>query len=285
MGAPRHAGGKAGGMKILTWQEFLDGAIQHDIAATIGVFDGLHRGHRALLEAILHRRPELVPVVFTFRENPKKTLHPATYRGCLLTLERKLEMLAESGVEYCVLIDFSRNFATLSGRDFLSAMRSRKVRVIAVGENFRFGYRLDSDAALLQNLGPTMGIDAVIVKSIQYNGHPVSSSRIRTAILEGRLHDAAVMLGRPYEICARVCQNSRGPNEESGCAVAEDDQVLPPDGAYATVIHDGQTVRTCWVVLEGRMLKFGVRMQSDVIRAAFTDTVQQEQEKEIQVWL
>jgi len=263
-------------MKVLAWQDFLANVPHAMMAATVGVFDGLHRGHQALIETVRKEAPQLKPCVITFRENPKKILHPASYRGSLLTTDQKLSAIEALGIEYCVLIDFSGKFATLSGREFIAALYVANVRFVAVGENFQFGYKLDTDAAKLKALSEELGLRSAIVKNVMYRGHPVSSSRIRHAVQEGRLEEAADMLGRPYQIIVRQ-------GTEPGVMTAEDDLLLPPNGEYEGIANDGQAMQNCRVEIDHRNVKFGLRMQSEVVRFAFVDTATQE--KENLVWL
>jgi len=266
-------------MNVLTWQEFNKRPSAERLAATVGVFDGLHLGHHALIEAVRKESPGLFPCVITFRENPKKFLHPSSYRGSLLTTEQKLSAIRSEGIEYCVLIDFSDNFATLAGREFLAALYNANVRFVAVGENFQFGYKLDTDAAKLEALSGEIGMRSCIVKNIMYRGHPVSSSRVRHAVLEGRLREASEMLGRPYQIIAR----QEGMDDGSGLFVPEDDLLMPPDGEYEVCVNDGESVEQTKVSVARQHIMLGLRMRSERIRLAFVDKATQE--KENLVWL
>jgi riboflavin kinase/FMN adenylyltransferase len=267
-------------MKVLTWQEFNRDPPQEGLAATVGVFDGLHLGHQALIATVKQEKPHLFPCVITFRENPKKFLHPSSYRGSLLTIEQKLSAIQSEGIEYCVLIDFSDNFATLAGREFLAALYNANVRFVAVGENFQFGYRLDTDAARLEVLSGELGMRSCIVKNVMYRGHPVSSSRVRHAVLEGRFREALEMLGRPYQIIARREGTAGGHGE---LFVPEDDLLLPPDGEYGVFVKDGETVEQTEASVAQRHIVLGLRMRSERIRLAFVDKATQE--KENLVWL
>lgn len=261
-------------MQVLDWQSFTQNPPAHSLAVTIGAFDGIHRGHQALIDAVNRsaRNETRFPAVVTFRENPKKVLYPARFRGSLMTLEDKLAMFESMGIAYCVLIDFSGKFATLSGREFLSALYVANVRSVVVGENFQFGHRHDSNAAMLESLAREMGIEPYVLPSVLYRGRPVSSSRIRHAIEEGNLADAAAMLGRPYCIAARRTALEKG----SQLLIPEDDLVLPPDGIYLVdVFEGGETVR-CNLRIAGRTAECGIRMRSDRIVAAFVDTATQE---------
>jgi len=265
-------------MRVLTWQEFTKRSSPARLAATVGVFDGVHLGHQTLIETVKHENP-LFPCVITFQENPKKVLHPSNYRGSLLTIEQKLSAIHSLGIEYCVLIDFSDNFATLAGREFLAALYNANVRFVAVGENFQFGYKLDTDAARLEVLSSELGMRSCIVKNVMYRGHPVSSSRVRHAVLEGRFREASEMLGRPYQIIA--WREERGGHNE--LFVPEDDLLLPPDGKYEVFVKDGDSIEEREVHVSQRHIMVGLRMRSERIRFAFVDKATQE--KENLVWL
>lgn len=261
-------------MQIFDWQSFIQNPPAHSLAATIGVFDGIHRGHQTLIDAV-HRsahNESLFPAVITFRENPKKVLYPSRFRGSLMTLEEKLAVFESMGIAYCVLIDFSGKFATLSGREFLSALYVANVRSVVVGENFQFGHRHDSDAATLESLAREIGIAPAVLPSVLYRGRPVSSSRIRHAIEEGNLAEAAAMLGRPYRIAARLAVSEKGDQ----LLIPEDDLVLPPDGIYQVDMTDGGKTVRCNLRIAGRTVECGIRMRSDRIVAAFVDTATQE---------
>jgi len=246
-------------VRILEWAELE--ATNHGVvcpsAMTIGVFDGVHKGHKALIERVLASPRDLERMVITFRENPKLLLHPETYHGAVLTLEQKLESLEETGIGTCVLIDFSGNFSKLTGIVFLSALVQRGgARYLAIGTDFRCGYRLSTDAQGVRTIGASMGVETEIVDPVLYSGRPVSSSRIRRAVQEGRLPDAFAMLGRPYVIDLRNLTPAR-----MGGLVRFDGirQVLPPSGEYDAETSDGNTwLATSLSVLSGESAQFEI---------------------------
>lgn len=218
---------------IISWQQFLASKSKFaPIAATVGVFDGVHSGHRALISRVVSRTPEAHPCVLTFETNPKSILYPRTFHGDLYSLPKKLQLLESEGVELCILIDFSAEFGTLSGGTFLTSLREfGRMTYIAVGSDFRCGYRLDTDASALVQMSASMGIEAEILGPVLWNEWPVSSSRIRRAILEGRVEEAMAMLGRPYSVetgnnpCTRL--------EDGHWSIAAPDvPIHPPDGMY-----------------------------------------------------
>jgi riboflavin kinase/FMN adenylyltransferase len=167
-------------------------------ALTIGVFDGIHRGHRALIDKISARSPLLVPAVLTFRENPKKSTRPGLFEGDILDYREKIRLFDELGVELCVVIDFSADFCKLKGREFFGLMcRFLCPAYAAIGANFRCGFGLDTGAEAFRLLGKEKGVEVEIVPPVLEGGLPVSSSRIRSALKAGNREEAALLLGRP----------------------------------------------------------------------------------------
>jgi riboflavin kinase/FMN adenylyltransferase len=186
-------------MRVTEWDDFIHGADggEKGLAVTIGVFDGVHRGHQALIQRILAQ--DLHSVVITFKQNPKKVLNAHNFAGDIYSLEEKLAIFEQMGVEETALIDFSGNFSKLSGREFVNLLKTRRaIRFLAVGSNFRCGYRLDTDAAALRNMAGKEDIRTELVCPVMEGRHSVSSSRIRAAIRAGDLKGAELLLGRPY---------------------------------------------------------------------------------------
>lgn len=216
-------------MKVLDWDDFVASSDLAPLSVTIGVFDGVHRGHQKLIETVLSKRPAMRCAVITFRENPKKLLHPHTFRGNIFTLDQKIEAFSAADLDACVLIDFSRNFGKLSGAEFISLLARAGVKFVCVGSNFRCGHKMDTNAQTLVDLCGALGIEARIVESVLQSGHPVSSSRIRNDVLEGRLAEAAEMLGKPHVVGIAASERAGG---SLAALVPVADAVLPPEGRY-----------------------------------------------------
>ncbi|GEM_PF-206994 len=221
-------------MKVLSWDEFRSERASAPIAAVIGVFDGLHIGHRELVGRALGKSG-LASTVITFEKNPKRLLSPEGFRGDISTLDQKLSLLESAGVDLCVLIDFSGDFSKLPGRQFLSMLHdSGDLRYLAVGGDFRCGHRLDTDAEGVRQFCGDRSIEFELLGAVHWAGHPVSSSRIRKAIVAGHLEDAAHMLGRPYEIDLRGAAAST-----SGRFAPTGGQACPPPGPYESRVSFG----------------------------------------------
>jgi riboflavin kinase/FMN adenylyltransferase len=225
-------------VRVLSWDELIGGGLaETPFAATIGVFDGLHIGHRALVERILGRSGQ-ASAVFTFRDNPKRILSPHIHPGELSTLDQKLDLIESMSVDFCVLIDFSGDFSKLPGRRFLSILKDcGELRFLAVGADFRCGRGLDTSAEDIKAFCEEHSIGAELVAAVRWSGRTVSSSRIRKAVTEGRLEDARAMLGRPYAIDLRPAAACG-----RGCWEPSEDQARPPRGTYEARLDFGPGV-------------------------------------------
>jgi riboflavin kinase/FMN adenylyltransferase len=242
-------------------------------AATIGVFDGLHIGHRALVSRVVSKAPKLVPLAVTFKENPKKVTKPHRNSGLIFSLDQKLAALEEAGVQRCVLIDFSGNFSKLAGREFLSLLGERGVlEYLAVGSNFSCGHGLDTRAKDIPLYFAGRGVETDVLEPLLKDGEPVSSSRIRKALLEGRLDEAAEMLGRPYEIDLRSFGGQAAEEEIRGLPIG---LVLPPPGIYEAeaIGKDGRASVRLGISDKGLNLPMGLGFR--VERIAFVKLTQE----------
>ena len=214
-------------MRIFDWPQFTAGVLRDprsgaipETALTIGVFDGVHRGHQALINKIT-ARPALVPLVITFKTNPKEFLRKKDWEGDILSLNRKLVILDNLGAAAVILIDFSEKFSRLGGKEFFGLLKKwGNPAYLVIGNNFRCGYRTDTDAVRLTSLCAEAGVKAEVAapvlefcsgRDLAFPApHPVSSSRIRAAIAAGELSRAAGMLGRRVEFdCAGLASTVR----------------------------------------------------------------------------
>jgi cytidyltransferase-like protein len=165
---------------------------------TIGVFDGVHRGHAELLRRIVEHGPN--PTVLTFRENPKKYTAPRAWEGDIISLEERLARIEALGIHRVILIDFSGGFSIIRAQEFLSLLAEPGGMVfLAIGSNFHCGYRKEYAAEDIKRFNEARGIPTDIVPPLLYEGEAVSSSRIRAAIKAGRIAEAEALTG--HEVC------------------------------------------------------------------------------------
>jgi len=181
-------------MRIISWEEYVGSGEYPPLAVTVGVFDGVHRGHQSLIRQVCDS-PHL-PTVVTFRQNPQQVLNPDTFAGDIMSLEQKLHALEVLGVQLTVLIDFSEKFSKINGRDFIDLLLCKPVKLIALGRNFRCGYRLDTGAEQIRSLAGARGVEVWVAPPVMDEGQPVSSSRIRQALAAGRQAEVERLLNR-----------------------------------------------------------------------------------------
>ncbi|MFN3494593.1 MAG: bifunctional riboflavin kinase/FAD synthetase [Hydrogenophaga sp.] len=182
-------------------------------ALTIGNFDGVHRGHQAML-ALLNseaRHRHVPSCVMTFEPHPRDyfaALHqkPELAPARIATLRDKLQELARCGVDECIVLPFNAALAGQPPEAFIAdiLVGALGVRYVLVGDDFRFGARRAGDYAMLDAAGGRLGFDVARMQSYEVHGLRVSSSAVREALRDGRMDDAAALLGRPYSISGHV---------------------------------------------------------------------------------
>ncbi|HEY9103707.1 bifunctional riboflavin kinase/FAD synthetase [Chitinimonas sp.] len=182
-------------------------------ALTIGNFDGLHRGHRAMLDRLTGeaRRLGLPAAVLTFEPHPREFFAPDAAPARLSSLREKLELLREAGVDRVYLAHFSRHFAALSAEDFAQDIVAGQIaaRYVLVGDDFRFGKGRAGDNATLAEFGHRFGFLAEAMPEIAVDGQRASSTAVREALAQGNLSLAERLLGRPYRISGRVVHGQK----------------------------------------------------------------------------
>ncbi len=182
-------------------------------ALTIGNFDGVHRGHQAML-ALLRSEAQHrgVPTcVMTFEPHPRDYFaavqrKPELAPARIATLRDKLSELAACGVDQCIVLPFDARLSSQPPQAFIEdvLVRGLGVRYVLVGDDFRFGARRAGDYAMLDAFGANLGFDVARMNSYEVHGLRVSSSAVREALSQGRMQDAARLLGRPYSISGHV---------------------------------------------------------------------------------
>ena len=176
---------------------------QQPVLLTIGNFDGVHRGHQAILEALCTKAAAqgLVPSVMTFEPHPREFFSPDNAPTRLTSLREKLELFAEAGVERVYLCRFNQRFAGISAQDFMTEiLRKLNTRLILVGDDFRFGAGRAGGLADLR----VQGYAVESLDEVQVDGERVSSTAVRDALAAGALDRAARLLGRPYSVSGHV---------------------------------------------------------------------------------
>jgi riboflavin kinase/FMN adenylyltransferase len=217
------------------------------LALAIGNFDGVHRGHQALLRAVSARARahDAIPAVLTFTPHPAKLFAPDRAPPLIMSLTRRLELCAAMGIELAIVEPFTPAFAAIEADAFVRDVLARDigVRDVVVGYDFSFGRGRAGDASRLRTLGSALAIDVEVVPPVAIDGQPCSSTAIRALVAQGRTADAAPLLGRPFELQGRVVRGAaRGKTLGFPTAnVLPDSELLPKLGIYAAraTILDG----------------------------------------------
>jgi riboflavin kinase / FMN adenylyltransferase len=205
----------------------------------IGVFDGVHRGHQAVVSTSAEhaRAGNGAPIVVTFDPHPEKVLRPERAPHLLTATQHKIELIRALGVSQLLIIRFDKQFAATEPEDFVGKLvgHSKPLREICVGHEWSFGKNRRGTLDLLQTLGGKFDFQVVGIPPVKINGAVVSSTAIRQAIEKGDLEKAAEMLGREYTILGTV---TRGDNlgKKIGFPTANlsaHNEQFPPDGVYA----------------------------------------------------
>jgi len=210
-------------------------------AVTIGAYDGVHLGHRALLRDLSERaRAEgLSTVVVTFDRHPASVVRPESAPRQLTDLQQKLDLLAACGINRTLVVPFDAERANETAEDFVKEVLvdTLEARLVVVGEDFHFGHGRKGNVALLTELGKEYGFEVVGVGLTGDEEDAVSSTRIRTLVTAGDVEGAAKLLGRPHEVRGEVVHGDGRGGPELGFPTANlqisEEIALPADGIYA----------------------------------------------------
>jgi len=214
--------------------------------AAIGIFDGVHRGHQYLIKKMLTTAQRLGarPVVITFFPHPAHVLRPDLKLGYLTSLDDRFRCLSDLGVAICLVVRFNRSFAKIHPEKFIKDILVKKlgVKAVFVGDDFRFGKDRSGDIALFQKLAVEYGYEMHAVSALKQGRTIISSTRIRKLVGEGKLNEAARLLGRGVSISGAVVKGSnRGKRLGFPTAnIAYEVDILPPQGVYVVKVLLGK---------------------------------------------
>jgi riboflavin kinase/FMN adenylyltransferase len=210
---------------------------------SIGVFDGVHLGHRHLLGELMASAKEsgYLSGVVTFDRHPREVLTPHKKMRYLTTLEDKLHLLGETGLDFVVALPFTRQLAQTTARDFVQSLVDRlRMRELWTGPDFALGSGREGNRSYLTDLGEELGFSLHRLDPVEHLGRVISSSRIRALLQEGSVREAASLLGRfPYLRGKVISGARRGQSLGFPTANLELDQglILPASGVYAVRAH------------------------------------------------
>lgn len=228
-----------------------------ETAVTVGMFDGVHIGHRQMVEHLAKKASErgLKPVVLTFRNHPRNVLRQGETMPLLTTFEERMELLEMCGVEQVVAMQFDTDTAKLSACEFARFILVERLnmRMLLLGYDNKFGSRHNDDFAMLPSVGKELSFDIETDEPVLVDGVDVSSTKIRNALTIGDIEKANRMLGAPYSLTGRVVHGRHvgsgigfpTANIEVTDSAADNHQssakMLPADGVYAMLLsRDGK---------------------------------------------
>jgi riboflavin kinase / FMN adenylyltransferase len=243
--------------------------IRRPSVLTLGVFDGLHLGHQAIVNTVVERAflADATPSLITFDPHPRRVLKPETAPPLLQTFNQKMEGLRVLGIQQVIVLEFDLELAALSAEEFVRKfiVEAMHAREVYLGTGFAFGNQRRGNIELLQNLSDQFGFSAAEVPEVQLRGHRISSTMIRRLLKAGRVNLARRMLGRGYGIEGSVVIG-RGVGRQLLLPTANlevQNRVLPADGVYITLaLVDGKWYRSITNI--GKRPTFGAEPESKV---------------------
>jgi riboflavin kinase/FMN adenylyltransferase len=264
--------------------------LRRPTALTLGVFDGLHLGHQAIMQKVVERARALgvAPTAVTFDPHPRAVLHPESTPPLLQTFEQRIEGMRFLGIEQVVALEFTRELAALPADEFVTRflLDALGARAIFLGQGFAFGRGRGGDIALLRSLAERYDFEADEVGEVELRGRRISSTAIRAALKVGRVNVARRMLGRPYGVEGRVIEGNKMGGRVLSFPTANIDphnRVLPASGVYVTAtLFEGLWHRSVTnvgvrptvtdegrVLVETHVLGFDRQLYGETIRVRF----------------
>ncbi|MFH1045418.1 MAG: bifunctional riboflavin kinase/FAD synthetase [Candidatus Omnitrophota bacterium] len=206
---------------------------------TLGVFDGVHLAHQYIIRRVVNqaKNSQGTSVVLTFDPHPVKVLGKNTRVPLITSLNHRVQLIRDLGVDACVIVPFVKKFSYLSAEQFVAQILVRKIGVkrLVLGQDFRFGRNKKGSLALLEKLSQRYSFTVEKIKPLTLEGEVIRSSRIRTLLEKGQIRQANMLLGRPFSILGKVTQGkSRGRLLGYRTAnIIPEQEVIPRRGVYA----------------------------------------------------
>ena len=227
-------------------QRLANAAPSRETVVTVGVFDGVHQGHRHLLRQVVElARSRYIPTVVTFSNRPITVLRPGTEPSYLTSLDQRVDLIKQQGIELVVCLDFTLELAAVTATDFAKLLGdSLKMKGLILGPDSALGKDRQGDLAFMQQQGERLGFWASSVESLEIEGKPVKSRRIREAVASGNMAVCPDLLGRNYHLSGVVVlgdQRGRILGFPTANIEVDPQILLPGDGIYAT-----------WAIIDGK---------------------------------
>ncbi|NWK54208.1 bifunctional riboflavin kinase/FAD synthetase [Verrucomicrobiaceae bacterium N1E253] len=227
-------------------------AISDSVHLALGVFDGVHIGHQAVIQQVVEsaRAQGGIAGVLTFEPHPIRVLAPQNApRRILASIQHKEDLLAELGVELLIVIPFTEAFAEYEAEEFLLELKNAcgSLKTLSMGDDWKFGRKRRGDVQLLKHFGLAYGVEVKTASPVRLEGERVSSTRIRQAIRDGNLDAVSEMLGREFSVWGTVIEGKQL-GRSIGFPTANlrvYNEQLPPDGVWVVdvTLDQGEIVR------------------------------------------
>jgi riboflavin kinase/FMN adenylyltransferase len=266
----------------------------HPVLA-LGNFDGLHRGHLKIIERVRRGAAEHggTPMAMTFDPHPPRVVRPDKAPPLLMTKAQRLEALHGAGISCVAVVRFTHELSEWDPETFVREVLVDWLRVseVWVGANFLFGHGRSGNFSLLRVLGQRLGFRADKIDPVRYKDFVVSSTRIRRLVAEGRMDEAGALLGHPYYVDGTIVEGKKRGREIGfpTANLATDNELIPPNGVYATtttiggIVHAGLTnvgIRPTFgetdVVVETHLLRFSGDLYGRTVRLGFVQRLRDE---------
>ena len=262
-------------MKIFTWTDILESLnsgkeiifFDKGTGISTGSFDGFHQGHRVLIKSLVEacKKDSLIPGLVTFLRPLPSLKHSNDYQGDLSTLNQRIQIMEELGVQFVIIVDFDDSFASMLGADYLNLLVNVcNMKLIAEGIDFRCGYKGATDSQAIRYFAETNNLKSIFVDPIFYRQgtdeeERVSSSYIRQMVTKGFFATVQELLERDYELdLTQVESDSASKSGELLLNKNKLIQVLPPEGIYHCKNQDDEDVR---VEISGDQIKLNKKAE------------------------
>lgn len=215
--------------------------------ATIGFFDGVHLGHRFLIEQVREAATArgLASSVVTFPVHPRKVMQSGFNPELLTTCDEKVALLADTGIDYCIMLDFTLDLAQLSARQFMEILKKYyRIQALVIGHDHRFGHNRSEGFEDYVRYGQEQGIEVILAQAYSNKDITVSSSVIRRLLLEGDISEAAACLGYHFFLNGTVVEGYHVGHKigypTANLRVSDPEKLIPADGVYAVYVFLGE---------------------------------------------
>lgn len=215
--------------------------------ATIGFFDGVHLGHRFLIEQVCEVATArgLASSVITFPIHPRKVMQPGFHPELLTTCDEKVALLADTGIDYCFMLDFTLELAQLSAKQFMEILKKHyRIQALVIGYDHRFGHNRSEGFEDYVRYGHEQGIEVILAQAYSNKDITISSSVIRRLLLEGNVSEAATCLGYHFFLDGTVVEGYHVGHKigypTANLHVTDPEKLVPADGVYAVYVFLGE---------------------------------------------